>query len=92
MAQHTILVEFYWLSNVMDILSCTTDNEIKEKCFVVTKYDTEEEALDAYEQSKAVWSVILDDDEDYNEFINEAYEHIKNNDLNDRKWLHKHFV
>ena len=92
MAQHTILVEFYYPSDVTTILSCTTDDKIKKACFEVSKYDTEEEALYSYEQSKAVWSVILDDDEDYNEFINESYEHIKNNDLNDRKWLHKHFI
>ena len=89
MAQHTILVEFYWLSNVMDILSCTTDDKIKEKCFVVSKFDTLEQALDAYEQSEAVWSVIIDDDQDVNKFVDEAYDHLKNNDY---RWLCKHFV
>ena len=89
MAQHTILVEFYWLSNVMDILSCTDDDKIKEKCFVVSKFDTEEQALDMYEQSQAVWSVIIDDDQDVHEFINKAYEALKNNDYH---WLYKHFI
>ena len=56
MSKHTVFVEFYWLSNVMDILSCTTDDEIKEKCFVVSKYDTPEQALDAYEHTQASWS------------------------------------
>ena len=92
MAQHTILVEFYYPSDVKTILSCTDDDKIKEQCFVVSKYDTEEEALDAYEQSQAVWSVILDDDEDVNKFVDEAYEHLKSNNLNDRRWLYKHFV
>ena len=89
MAQHTVFVEFYWLSNVMDILSCTTDNEVKKACFVVTKYATPEEALDAYEQSQAPWSVIIDDDQDVHEFIDKAYEALKNNDY---RWLYKHFV
>ena len=89
MAQHTVFVEFYWLSNVMDILSCTTDDNVKKACFGISKYDTEEEALDAYEQTKAVWSVILDDDEDYLKFIDEAYEALKTNDYH---WLYKNFV
>ena len=89
MAQHTILVEFYWLSNVMDILSSNTDDEIKRKCFEVSKYDTEEEALCAYEQTKADWSVIIDDDQDVNKFVDEAYEALKNNDYH---WLYKHFI
>ena len=92
MSKHTIFVEFYYPSDVKTILSCDTDDKIKKECFEVSKYDTEEEAVNAYEQSKAVWSVILDDDEDYLKFIDEAYNHLKNNDLNDRKWLYKHFV
>ena len=89
MAQHTVFVEFYWLSNVMDILSSTTDDEIKEKCFVVSKFDTEEQALDAYEHTQAPWSIILDDDEDVHKFVDEAYDHLKNKDY---RWLCKHFV
>ena len=89
MAQHTILVEFYYPSDVKTILSCTTDDEIKKECFEVSKFDTEEEALDAYEQSQTVWSVIIDDDQDVHEFIDKAYEALKNNDY---RWLYKHFV
>ena len=89
MAQHTVLIEFYWLSNVMDILSSNTDDEIKRKCFEVSKYDTEEEALDAYEHTQAPWSIILDDDQDVNKFVDEAYDHLKNKDY---RWLCKHFV
>ena len=89
MAQHTILVEFYYPSDVTTILSLTKDDEIKKECFEVSKYDTEEEALDAYEHTQAVWSVILDDDQDVNKFVDEAYEALKNNDYH---WLYKHFV
>jgi len=89
MSKHTVFVEFYYPSDVTTILSCNTDDKIKEKCFEVSKYDTEEEALDAYENSKAVWSVIIDDDQDVNKFVDEAYDHLKNNDY---RWLCKHFV
>ena len=89
MAQHTVFIEFYYPSSIIEVLSCTDDDKIKEKCFEVSKYDTEEEALDAYEQSQAVWSVIIDDDEDVNKFVDEAYDHLKNNDY---RWLCKHFV
>ena len=89
MAQHTILVEFYYPSDVTTILSCTTDDKVKKACFGVSKFDTEEEAVDAYEQSNAVWSVIIDDDQDVHEFIDKAYEALKNNDYH---WLYKHFV
>ena len=92
MEKHTVFVEFYYPSNLNDILSYTTDDELKKACFVVTKYATPEEALYAYEHTQAPWSVILDNDQDYNKFIDEAYEHLKSNDLNDRKWLYKHFV
>ena len=89
MAQHTVFIEFYYPSSIIEILSCTDDDKIKEQCFVVTKYTTPEEALDAYEHTQAPWSIILDDDEDVNKFIDEAYEHIKNHDY---RWLCKHFV
>ena len=92
MAKHTVFIEFYYPSSIIDVLSCTDDDKIKKQCFEVSKYDTEEEALDAYEHTQAPWSVILDDDEDVNKFVDEAYEHLKSNDLNDRRWLYKHFV
>ena len=89
MAQHTVLVEFYYPSSIIDILSCTDDDKIKEQCFEVSKYDTEEEALYAYEHTQAPWSIILDDDQNVHEFIDKAYEALKNNDYH---WLYKHFV
>ena len=89
MAQHTVFVEFYYPSSIIDILSCTDDDKIKEQCFEVSKYDTEEQALDAYEHTQAPWSIILDDDQDVNKFVDEAYDHLKNNDY---RWLCKHFV
>ena len=89
MSKHTVFVEFYYPSSIIDILSCTDDDKIKEQCFEVSKYDTEEQALDAYERTQAAWSVIIDDDEDVHEFIDKAYEALKNNDYH---WLYKHFI
>ena len=89
MAQHTVFIEFYYPSSIIDILSCTDDDKIKEQCFEVSKFDTEEEAVDAYEHTQAPWSIILDDDQDVNKFVDEAYDHLKNNDY---RWLCKHFV
>ena len=89
MAQHTVFVGFYYPSDVITILSCNTDDKVKKACFVVTKYNTPEEALYAYEISKADWSVIIDDDQDVHEFVDKAYEALKNNDYH---WLYKHFV
>ena len=89
MAQHTVFIEFYYPSSIIEVLSCTDDDKIKEQCFEVSYFDTPEEALDAYENSKAVWSVIIDDDQDVHEFINKAYEALKNNDY---KWLYKYFI
>lgn len=86
---HTVLVEFYYPSRIIDILSCKNDKTIKEICFEVSKFDTPEEALYAYEHTQAPWSIILDEDEDYIKFVDEAYEHLKNNDY---RWLYKHFV
>ena len=89
MSKHTVFVEFYYPSDVITVLSCNSDDKIKEQCFEVSKFDTEEQALDAYEQTQAVWSVIIDDDQDVHEFIDKAYEALKNNDY---RWLYKHFV
>ena len=89
MAQHTVFVEFFYPSSIKDVLSCTNDKIIKERCFRVSKFDTPEEALYAYEHTQAPWSIILDDDENYLNFIDNAYEHLKDNDY---RWLCKHFI
>ena len=89
MAQRTILIIFDNPSDVMNITQYTTDDEIKEKCFRVLKYNTPREALIAYEQTQVNWSTILDDEKDYNEFIDEAYKHFKNKDYD---WLDKYFI
>lgn len=85
----TILVKFYHPSEVMDINPDTTDEEIKTSCFRVVKYQTEFECLEAYANTPVDWSTILDENDDYHKFIDDAYEHIKHEDYD---WLEEHFV
>lgn len=85
----TILVKFYNPNEVMDITSDTTDEEIKKLCFRVNKYQTEFECLEAYANTPVDWSTILDENDDYCEFIDNAYKHIKDKDYD---WLENHFV
>ena len=89
MAQRTVLIIFDDPSDVMNITPSTTDDEIKEKCFRVLKYNTPRETLTAYEQTQVNWSTILDDEEDVYKFIDEAYDHFKNKDYD---WLEKYFI
>lgn len=86
----TIFVRFYYPNEVMDVSPETTDKEIKDYCFRVNKYETESGALDAYANTAINgWSTILSDDTDVKAWIDEAYEHIKNNDI---EWLENNFV
>lgn len=86
----TIFVRFYNPNDVMDVTPEITDNEIKEYCFRVNKYTTEQGALMAYADTPGTqWSTILDDSTDMEKWIDDAYEHIKNQDTD---WLEEHFV
>lgn len=86
----TIFVRFYNPNEVMDVSPETTDKEIKDYCFRVNKYDTAGGALDAYANTAIDgWSTILDDSVDVKYWIDEAYEHIKNKDID---WLENNFV
>lgn len=86
----TIFVRFYNPNDVMDVTPETTDEEIKEYCFRVNKYTTEQGALMAYAETPGTqWSTTLDDSTDMEKWIDDAYEHIKNHDID---WLEEHFV
>lgn len=86
----TIFVRFYNPNDVMDVTPEITDEEIKEYCFRVNKYATEQGALMAYAETPGTqWSTILDDDTDMEKWIDDAYEHIKNHDID---WLEANFV
>lgn len=85
----TILVKFYSPNDVMDLTPETTDEEIKQTCFRVAKYDTEFDCLQAYANTPVAWSTILDDTADYKAFVDEAFGHIQSNDID---WLEQNFV
>ena len=87
-----ILVRYYNPSDVIDVTPETTEQEMKEYCFRVNRYDTELQALYAYAETPAVWSTLLEhafDSKDVERWIDEAFEHIKNNDF---VWLENNFV
>lgn len=89
----TIYVKFYNPTEVIEITSETTDEEIIRSCFRAAKYKTETEALMVYAETPGtVWSTLLDDSMsfmDIQNWIKEAYNHIKNHDID---WLEEHFV
>lgn len=85
----TIYVKYYDPYEVMDITPETTDQEIKEACFRAHKYESEAEALWAYAETRCYWSTLLDEEANVQEFIDEAFSHIK---ACDYQWLEKNFV
>lgn len=89
----TIYVKFYNPTEVMETTPKTTDKEIIKACFRTAKYKTETEALIAYAETPGTaWSTLLDDNmsfADIQNWINEAYNHIKNHDID---WLEEHFT
>lgn len=85
----TILVRYYNPSEVMDVTPETTADEIKEYCFRVNKYTSEGAALNAYAETPCTWSTLLDETADVKKFVDEAYEHIKQHDM---EWLEENFT
>ena len=66
-----------------------------DKLFHVTIYANDFDALTAYAETPATWSVLLDDSrlkdnaKGVTEFLNEAYKAIENNDF---EWLEQFFT
>lgn len=84
-----ILVRFYHPSEVIGIIENVSDEEIKKHCFRVNKYRDEFSAFTAYAETPATWSTLLEDTADVKAFIDDAYEHYKNND---EDWLENNFT
>ena len=86
----TIFVRYY---NPQDVFSNTdgvTEQDIKKCCFKVNRYATYSDALSAYcNTGGTTWSTMLDEDEDAEKWIDEAYEHIKSMDSG---WLEMNFT
>lgn len=87
----TIYVKFWYPTEVFpdDIIPELSDREIKETCFRCYEYPSEAEALMAYANTMCSWSTLLDTKDDITEFINDAYDHIKSNDI---EWLEANFT
>lgn len=61
----------------------------KEYCIRVLQYKTETEALMSYAECIADWSTLLDTEDDVEQFVETATEHMLSRDYN---WLEEHFV
>ena len=86
----TIFVRYYNPNEVMDVTPSTQDEEIKEWCFRVNRYDNEASALWAYANTPGCeWSTLLDENADVQGFINEAYRSIKSKNYD---WLERNFT
>ena len=85
----TVYVKFYSPHDVFGDVEGLSDKQIKESCFKAYRYSTEFDALEAYANTPCTWSTLLEDDVDTGKFIDEAYEHIKENDYD---WLEENFT
>ena len=88
----TILVRFYNPKEVIDLSPrLSLDAEIRDWCFRVDRYDSEESALCAYEYYKrgCKWVALLVEDTDVDKWIDNAYTCIK---LRCTDWLKRNFV
>ena len=84
-----ILVIFYDPNEVMDYTPEISDEEVKEWCFRVRKYDNMTAALMSYADTPCMWSRLLGENDDVQAFIDEAWEHIK---AMDEEWLEHNFT
>jgi hypothetical protein len=85
-----ILVRYCEPEDVMEVTNETTDEEIKQECFIISIYEIKYDAEDAYANSRGwKWARLFDDKFDVKKWIDEAYEHIK---AKDTDWLEKNFT
>lgn len=61
----------------------------KDACFRILRYTSEPSALWAYANTPCTWSTLKDENDDLQAFIDEAWEHIQNEDY---EWLEQNFV
>ena len=90
----TIYIKFYDPKEIFpdEMLDSLSNAEIIEECFRAFKCTDETSALMAYANTPCTWSTLLDDSmsqEDVQNWIKEAYNHIKNHDY---EWLEEHFT
>ena len=90
----TVYVKYHSPEEVMGIPFKVVYEEegaesIKKFCFRVVKYSTPLGALDAYAETPATWSTLLEEDADVQAFIDDAFMHILNGDID---WLEANFT
>lgn len=85
----TILVKGYWPNSIGMPESEATAKSIKEFCIRAFRCKDETHALMAYAECMADWSTLLDEDDDIEQFMQDAVNHILNHDYN---WLEENFV
>lgn len=84
----TIYIKFWDPKEIMDP-PFPPDPELKKLCFRAYKYKTEFQALEAYANTMCTWSTLKDDTTNVQEFIDQAWDHIKAQDYD---WLEKNFT
>ena len=85
----TIYVKYISPEDVIGQTDGLSEKEIKQYCFRVIEYETELIALERYANTHATWSTLLEKGTNVGEFIDDAYEHIKQNDI---EWLEENFT
>lgn len=63
--------------------------ESLNRCFIIGDYPDTFTALTAYAETPCDYSTLLDDSQDYHEFVEEAKKHIRANDID---WLEENFT
>lgn len=87
-----ILVRFYAPQELFPdevIEGGISDKQIIDTCFLIGKFKSEESALYAYAETPCTWSRLMNEEDDIQAFIKEAWQHIKNNDID---WLEENFT
>ena len=90
-----ILVRYYSPQEIGAENEHFTKEELIENCFKVNEYTDESSALNAYAETPATWSTLLDDSvllfdaKELHEFLDNAVKAIDENNIN---WLEQHFT
>lgn len=86
----TVFIRYWDPSEVTDwSFDTLSKGEVIVYCFRVVKYDSVEKALNAYANTACTWSTLLDENADVEDFIDNAYDALKNHDYD---WLEANFT
>lgn len=86
----TVLIKFYSPSDIMGEHAKLADpTEIRNRCFKVYRYSSQAKALEAYANSPAEWSTLVEHYTDVSKWIDYAFLRILTKDLD---WLEENFT